>query len=162
MDEVKAHLAAARGRLLHELSSLNDEVFNRIIEPDKWSIAQVCHHLWLTETLFIKAIRFGIKRKPLLQTERKNVEIVLDMATKYEAPEVARPDSGPFQLPQILEQLHKSRMKLIELLDGIEDPSIFKEIAVNHPRFGDLPLDQWIELLYMHEQRHTEQIISLK
>ncbi|MFF2090016.1 DinB family protein [Paenibacillus sp. NPDC058174] len=162
MDEVKSYLAAARERLLQEISSLDEGVFNRTIEPDKWSIAQICHHLWLTETLFRKAIMYGLKHKLLSQTERKNVGIVIDMSEKYEAPKVSQPDPGPFQVPQLVEQLNDSRIKLIALLDEIEDPSILKEIAVNHPRFGDLPLDQWIELLYLHEQRHTEQILSLK
>jgi hypothetical protein len=52
--------------------------------------------------------------------------------------------------------------KLMDVLVKIDDISILKEIAVNHPRFGNLPLDQWIELLYLHEQRHIEQIKDLK
>lgn len=42
-----------------------------------------------------------------------------------------------------------------------------KEIVLNkkkakHPMFGDLSLDQWIELLSLHEQRHTKQIQDIK
>jgi hypothetical protein len=48
------------------------------------------------------------------------------------------------------------------VLNKIDDKSILKEIAVKHPVFGDLSLDQWIELLYLHEHRHIEQIKDLK
>lgn len=31
-----------------------------------------------------------------------------------------------------------------------------------HPALGELLLDQWIELIYLHEQRHIEQIKEVK
>lgn len=31
-----------------------------------------------------------------------------------------------------------------------------------HPALGELFLDQWIELIYLHEQRHIEQIKEIK
>ncbi|MEC3085289.1 PadR family transcriptional regulator, partial [Bacillus cereus] len=30
------------------------------------------------------------------------------------------------------------------------------------PALGELPLDQWIELIYLHEQRHMLQIKEIK
>ncbi|MFF2886962.1 DinB family protein [Paenibacillus sp. NPDC057967] len=155
-------LSAARAYLLQEISSLNENEFNRFAVEDAWSIGQICHHLWKTEVLFTKAIVFGLKRKPISDAGRKAVEVVLDQAVKYRAPEIAEPDEGPFHVTELIWLLDGSRQQLLEVLVKIEDEAILKEIAVNHPRFGDLPLDQWIELLYMHEQRHAEQIKKLK
>ena len=31
-----------------------------------------------------------------------------------------------------------------------------------HPALGELSLDQWIELIYLHEQRHISQIKEIK
>jgi len=154
-------LSIAREGLLHEISSLHEHEFNYATE-NAWSIGQICHHLWKTETLFTKAILFGLKRRPVTNADRKPVEVVLDQSVKYQAPEVAVPDAGPFQVEELLRMLGESRGQLLDMLRKVEDPAAFAEIAVNHPRFGALPLEQWIELLYMHEQRHTEQIKELK
>ncbi|WP_054023078.1 DinB family protein [Bacillus sp. FJAT-28004] len=162
MDDFDEHLYTTRERLLNEISSLNDEEFNRTIEITKWSIAQICHHLLKTENLFRKAILLGLDQKILSKTERKPIQIVLDKSVKFQAPKISEPSSEPFQVPQIIQLLSDSRNKLMDVLVKIEDISILKEIAVNHPRFGNLPLDQWIELLYLHEQRHIEQIKDLK
>jgi DinB superfamily len=162
MDDFKGQLFTTREQLLNEISSLDDNEFNRTDEMNKWSIAQICHHLLKTETLFTKAISYGMDQRILSQTERKPIHNVLDKSQKYQAPRISEPDSGPFQVPQIIQLLNDSRNKLIIVLDKIDDKSILKEIAVNHPRFGDLPLDQWIELIYLHEQRHIEQIKELK
>jgi hypothetical protein len=40
----------------------------------------------------------------------------------------------------------------------IEDKFILAKKSVNYPAFGELPLDYWIEQIYLHEQRHIEQI----
>ena len=162
LDDYKEHLFTTREKLLDEISSLSDEEFNRTIEDNKWSIAQICHHLWKTETLFRRAILFGLDQKIISITERKPIQVVLDMSKKYQAPKVSEPDPGPFQVPQIIQLLGDSRNKFMGVLEKIDDRSVLKDIAVNHPRFGDLPLDQWIELLYLHEQRHIEQIKGLK
>jgi len=162
MDIFITHLSTTRERLLDEISSLTDEDFNRTFESNKWSIAQICHHLLKTETLFRKAIMFGLEQKTLSKAERKPIQVVSDMSVKYQAPKIAEPDSGPFQVPLIIQQLSDSRNKLMELLLSIDDPSRLRNLVVNNPRFGDLPLDQWIELLYLHEQRHTEQIKNVK
>lgn len=58
--------------------------------------------------------------------------------------------------------------KISERIEGvspsstIEDKSILAEKSVNHLAFGELPLDQWIEQIYLHEQRHIEQIKEIK
>lgn len=161
IQRYRHHLSSARDGLLQEISSLNEHEFN-LSKENAWSIGQICHHLWKTETLFTKAILFGLKRRPVTDAERKPVEVVLDQSVKYQAPEVAVPDAGPFQAEELLQMLGESRRKLLDILREVKDPAAFAEIAVNHPRFGDLPLEQWIELLYMHEQRHTDQIKELK
>lgn len=73
------------------------------------------------------------------------------------------PDTEPFEVQQIISLLNDSRKKLMTLLLGaINDTSILAEKSVNHPALGELPLDQWIEQIYLHEQRHLEQIKEIK
>ncbi len=51
---------------------------------------------------------------------------------------------------------------MIAFLKTIEDKSTLADKSMKHPVFGELPLDQWIEHIYLHEQRHIEQIKELK
>ena len=74
-----------------------------------WSIAQVCHHLFLVEQATIKAIEWGLKKVDNTQTERKNVHLILDRTKKFNAPEIVDPDVEPFEVQSILDLLNDSR-----------------------------------------------------
>ena len=162
MNQFKENLYKTREQLLNEISSLSFDEFNRRSEMDKWSIAQVCHHLFISETLFVKAIVFGLEQKNSSASEHIPIQVVSDRSKKIQAPKISEPSTDPFQVPQMVQLLSDSRTKFMDILSKIDDVSVLKGIAVKHPVFGNLPLDQWVELLYLHEQRHIEQIKELK
>ena len=159
---INDYLNETRNQLIKEIALVNDEPFN--VRPDMktWSIAQVCHHLFLVEQATIKVIAWELKGNDRSQKERKKVHLMLDRTKKIQAPPIVEPALEPFKVQQIMDMLSDSRKKLMDLLSTIEDPSLLKEKSVNHPAFGELPLDQWIEMIYLHEQRHIEQIKEIK
>ena len=156
------NLFETRNRLVNEITLLNYDEFNSRTDINKWSIAQVCHHLILVEKSSAYAIAFGLKRINGNRKERKKIHLILDRTKKFEAPEIVKPDIEPFEVRQIIDLLNDSRNKLLAVLSTVEDKSILAGKSVKHPRFGELPLNQWIELLYLHEQRHIEQIKDIK
>ena len=159
---VNDNLYETRNNLVKEISILSYTQFNDRPDMNMWSIAQVCHHLVLVEQATIKAIAWGLKEVDRTQNERKKVHLILDRTKKIKAPKIVEPDVEPFEVQQIIDLLSDSRKKLMTFLSTVEDKSILTEKAVKHPAFGELPLDQWIELIYLHEQRHTEQIKEIK
>lgn len=159
---VNDNLYETRNNLVKEITLLSDAQFNSKPDMNKWSIAQVCHHLVLVEEASIKAITWGLKEIDSAQKERKKVHLILDRTKKINAPKIVEPDVEPFEVQQIIDLLNDSRKKLITFLSTIEDKSILAEKSVKHPAFGELPLDQWIEQIYLHEQRHIEQIKEIK
>ncbi|CAM3973216.1 DinB family protein [Mesobacillus zeae] len=160
---VNDNLYETRNNLVKEITLLSDVQFNSKPDMNKWSIAQVCHHLVLVEEASIKAIAWGLKEIDSTQKERKKVHLILsDRTKKIKAPKIVEPDVGPFEVQQIIDLLNDSRNKLMTFLCTIEDKSILAEKSVKHPAFGELPLDQWIEQIYLHEQRHIEQIKEIK
>lgn len=159
---VNDHLHETRKNLVEEITSLSQFHFNERHSLDTWSIAQVCHHLVLVEQATIKAVAWGLKKDDNNQTERKNVHLILDRTKKYNAPEIVEPDVEPFEVQSIIELLNNSRNKLLTFLHTIEEKSILEKKSINHPALGELPLDQWIEQIYLHEQRHIEQIKDIK
>ena len=159
---VNDNLYETRNNLVKEITSLSYTQFNGRLGMNMWSIAQVCHHLVLVEQATIKAIAWGLKKVDNTQTERKNVQLVLDRTKKFKAPEIVEPDVEPFEVQSIIDLLNDSRKKFLTFLSTIEDKSILAEKSFKHPALGELPLDQWIEQMYLHEQRHTEQIKEIK
>ncbi|MGE6256593.1 DinB family protein [Heyndrickxia sporothermodurans] len=160
---VNDNLYETRNNLVKEITLLSDVQFNSKPDKDTWSIAQVCHHLVLVEEASIKAIAWGLREIDSTENERKKVDLILlDRTKKIKAPKIVEPEVGPFEVQRIIDLLNGSRKKLLNFLSTIEDKSILAEKAVKHPALGELPLDQWIEQIYLHEQRHIEQIKEIK
>ena len=152
-----------RKQLFEEITLLSDAQFNRKPDQDKWSIAQVCHHLVLLDERVITVISSGLKKMDSIQNERKEIHtIVLDRSIKFIAPEMIEPSIEPFEVQQMVDLLNDSRKELMRFLSTIEDESKLAKKSVMHPALGELLLDQWIELIYLHEQRHIEQIKEIK
>ncbi|AZU62398.1 DinB family protein [Neobacillus mesonae] len=159
---INDNLYETRNNLVKEISSLSYTQFNSRPDMNMWSIAQICHHLVLVEQATIKAIAWGLKKVDHTQKERKNVQLMLDRTKKFKAPEIVEPDVEPFEVQFIIDLLNDSRKQFLTFLSTIDDQSILAEKSFKHPALGELPLDQWIEQIYLHEQRHTEQIKEIK
>ena len=155
-------LKETRNHLVAEIELLNNTQLNGKHEANSWSIAQVCHHLVLVEESSIKAIVWGLKQTDFKKTNRKNVQLIVDRSNKITAPKIVEPAEDLFTVQKIMDLLNESRKQLITFLDTIEDKSILSEKSVKHPALGELALDQWIEQIYLHEQRHIEQIKEIK
>ncbi|MDR4887816.1 DinB family protein [Fredinandcohnia sp. QZ13] len=161
-NAVYENLYEARNNVVKEISSLNFTQFNDRPILNQWSIAQVCHHLVLVEQATIMAIEWGLKEVDNTRKTRKNVHLILDRTKKIKAPKIVEPGVEPFEVESIIDMLADSRKKLLTFLSSIEDKSILALKSTNHPALGELPLDQWIEQIYLHEQRHIEQIKEIK
>ncbi|MFX3675201.1 MAG: DinB family protein [Paenisporosarcina sp.] len=155
------NLLITRNNLLNEMNFLSYEEFNYIPENNNWSIAHVCQHLALTEEISAKAIAYGLKKSTVSSVPKK-MDYILDRSNKREAPEIVKPQLNPTETLQIIEQLNHSRNVLKSVLNTVEDPSMLAEKSVKHPVLGELPLNQWVEFIYLHEQRHLEQIKEIK
>src|SRR5690625_1263415 len=156
-------LHETRNNLINEITLLSKTQINSKPNVNQWSIGQVCHHLVLVEESSIKAIAWGLKQNDSSQKERKNIQqIILDRTKKLKAPKIVEPNIQSFEVQQMIDLLNDSRKKLMIFLSTIEDESMLAEKSVQHPAIDELPLDQWIEQIYLHEQRHLEQIKEIK
>ncbi|MGE7694448.1 DinB family protein [Lysinibacillus sp. NPDC094177] len=159
---INDHLCKTRNDLVEEIKVLSDTQLNAKPDANSWSIAQICHHLVLVEESTVKAIAWGLKQEVNKQMERKNVQLIVDRTKKITAPKIVEPADDFFTVKQIIELLDDSRKKLTTFLNTIEDPTILAEKSVKHPAIGELALDQWLEQIYFHEQRHIGQIKEIK
>jgi hypothetical protein len=159
---VKGNLDETRKQLLTEISLLSFAQLNHTPDEFTWSVAKICHHLYLVEISFAKVIRYGLKQTDGKKIEPKPIQLISDRTKKIKAPEIVIPSGEQLDTPQIMNLLTESRTFLFVILDKIDDETILSERSAIHPHFGELPLTQWIELLYLHEQRHIEQIKDIK
>ncbi|MFP7300056.1 DinB family protein [Neobacillus niacini] len=160
--DVVENLTATRKKLLHEISGLSDEKLNKKLDEDTWSLAQVCHHLYLSESVFTQAIIYGLSKSNGRKAEPVPVQLAADRSQKAKAPEIVAPGDDHLDYQQIKELLNKSRNLFLEFYNQLEDKSILAEKSTKHPIFGYMPLDQWVELIYLHEERHIKQIKEIK
>lgn len=79
---VNDNLYETRNNLVQEITLLSAAQFNRKLDMNMWSIAQVCHHLVLVEEASIKAIVWGLKEIDRTQKERKDIYLILLDRTK--------------------------------------------------------------------------------
>ncbi len=155
----KEQFDATRAQLLQTIQNLDNTTFNDKPDAQSWSVAQICHHLVLVEEAAKKAITWGLQAQEQSSPARKNVQlVVLDRTKKFQAPTIVEPIDQPFTVQEMLDLLATTRMNFLAFLQTIEEPEILTKYAVKHPALGTLPLDQWIEMVYLHEQRHIEQI----
>jgi len=159
------NLEETRERLVSEIQLLPYAKLNQKPGADGWSIAQVCHHLFLTERTFTQAIEYGLK-KDSTRTRKTDpvplVELLTDRTRKRQAPEKVVPVDTPLELPQLFGLLKESRRLFLDMYNQLDDKTVLAEKSVKHPLFGYIPLYQWAELIYLHEARHIEQIKEIK
>lgn len=158
LQEIKQKLKETRDELFGILTGLSGDQLNQQKDLNSWSISQVCQHLFKTEELYVVAIKKGLKSKEDSFIENKSVEFLLDRSQRLEAPDIAKPTDEFLEYEEIIEKLNNSRQKLLELLNTVEDESVLSRRHFMHPVFKDMLLIEWVKSLYLHEQRHINQI----
>lgn len=157
-QEIIHNLIETRDELLEILKGLTRDQIQMKKDLESWSIGQICQHLVKTEELFVLAIRKGLKSKEDSFLERKPLDFLLDRSKKIVAPDIAKPTDEILEYSEIIDKLKNSREKLFEILTTIEDPSVLSKRYFIHPVFKEMLLIEWVEVLYLHEQRHIKQI----
>lgn len=158
LQQIKQKLKETRDELFGILTGLSGDQLNQQKDLNSWSISQVCQHLFKTEELYVVAIKKGLKSKEDSFIENKSVEFLLDRSQKLEAPDIAKPTDEFLEYEEIIEKLNNSRQKLLELLNTVEDESVLSKRHFIHPVFKEMLLIEWVKSLYLHEQRHINQI----
>ncbi|MFJ7744449.1 DinB family protein [Peribacillus sp. NPDC097295] len=155
-------LFETRNQLIDEISGLNSQTINSKPISGGWSIAQICHHLFLSENVFTEAIVSGLKDRDYKRIIQKNIYLTSDPTKKFKAPKITLPSQDTLNPTVLLDKLFESRYLLLNVIFEQEDRTVFLRKKAKHPLFGYLSLEQWVELLSLHEKRHIEQIKDVK
>lgn len=143
--------------LLNAVKDLQEGTLHNC-NADGWSILHVLEHLYLTEISVIQGIRSALTASNVESIPIKPVHQVLNRKYKVRSPEFAEPRGLFSNLEMATKQLNSSREELEALIASVKSTIDFNTCGFNHPYFGMLSIQQWLETLSLHELRHLAQI----
>ncbi|GIO01938.1 hypothetical protein J5TS2_26060 [Brevibacillus halotolerans] len=154
------NIHAVRTELIDKVDGLSDTELNQRAMEGVWTIGQVLEHLYLTEKAVAYHVRKALSNEDV-QIEPKSISLILDRSNKVQAPAPYEPTDEPKHLQDLLLKLESTRTSLLAACEGTESSQLAKK-GFTHPAFGLLDINQWIEFVGLHEQRHLEQIKEIK
>ena len=169
VEEVIKYLDTERAALRDAVDRVPPELRDQPPGDDRWSVAQVLHHLAIIE----KRIGMGMTKWVNeantggigAETETSSVmnslplELIADRSKRRNAPEEVRPP-GDLDAESAWAALEKSRETLrAAFISG--DGVALSKVIQPHPVLGPINLYQWMLFVGSHEVRHTAQVVEI-
>jgi uncharacterized damage-inducible protein DinB len=151
-------LRTTREELIKSVMELTEEQFNLKPASDKWSAAQVLHHLYTSEKGTVKSLRKNL----VLESEAaedKDFSFISDRSRKVKTQN--EPPEDFFNKEDVCALLLESRESLEKLVEETGEAT-FSEKSIDHPAFGRMNLKNMVEFIGLHEKRHMDQIEEIK
>jgi hypothetical protein len=154
-----------REQLTALLESITDDEAAALPEGEKWSIVQIVEHLSMVG---IGASRICSRLLEGARTTGKTSdgsfslsdnfgEKAIEIAgLKVEAPERVQP-TGEVSIGESVQRLVAADHALDAIRDDLERLDV-SDHTFPHPFFGELTAAEWLVIVGLHEQRHTQQI----
>ncbi len=148
-----------RESLIESFIHLPEEKLNEKPSPEEWSIAQIVLHLAGAETRFLQLAFEAAEAETNIRGEEVDLSVFDDPSKKLKAP--IEPSSNPKSSADLMKAIEESREWTDRFLLSYSQTELADK-AMNHHRFGNMPIWQVLELLGKHEQRHIIQIEEVK
>lgn len=153
-------------QLKEVLSNIDSITINKS-EDGKWSIGQICYHLYMSESGTLQYIQKRIKEGKVTKTTGFNnffnntlLAIALKVPIKYKAPKAVSEVPPKVDIKELMhaweEQNEAFRDTIRNLPKSLADKEIF-----NHPIAGKFNIDQTINFIIEHYDHHLPQIKNL-
>ena len=149
-----------RERLKQSFIHLPEDKLNEKPAADEWSIAQIILHLAGAEKRFLK-LAWSAAEDEETKISREDIDLSVfeDTSKKLKAP--IEPTDEPQSTENLLNALDQSREWTLRFINKYSKEDLGNK-AMNHHRFGNMPIWQVFELLGKHETRHILQIDEVK
>jgi uncharacterized damage-inducible protein DinB len=169
IEEVINYLDNERTALREAVERVPPELRDQSPGADRWSVAQVLHHLAIIE----KRVGLGMAKWVNdantsgigAETETSSVmnslplELIADRSKRRNAPDEVRPP-GDLDAEAAWTALDQSRETLrAAFLSG--DGLALSKVIQSHPVLGPINLYQWMLFVGSHEIRHTGQVVEI-
>ena len=166
LNEIINEIEKARTTLFSAVSGLTQKEFDKKPDPDRWSVGEVLHHIYLFEIQITKLLEKQVEKakKRGIGPLRDDKSLIRDLdrfalearERKLKAPSSLEPQQG-IEKKKLMELLQHSRTSLLEIVSETDSYDL-SEFIFPHPDLGRLNMYEWILLVGKHDDRHRTQI----
>ncbi|MCG7343138.1 DinB family protein [Sporosarcina sp. ACRSL] len=146
-----------RRKIFQTVDQLTDDEFNRTPSNGGWSPKQILEHLALMEAYIASKISEELKNPKSPKAFKKIILRSGSLLVKGELPMQTRPTTTYKTILEIKEELHHSRIYLLDIYDGSCKDQL-REKSFQHPNLGYIPLHQWFQVVGLYENCHLKQL----
>ncbi len=164
---IHTHTVMIRQDIRDFLDAQEEPLLNEHARAGQWSMAQVLEHLYLMETAITTRMGHVLQQNeptPAPMSQHSNTpsfRLTPDRSRRIEAPAELVPADKHMTRQELHTRLSRSRTHLEQLLQEA-DAQQLQQKTMNHPVFGPLTLEEWVEFIGLHEQRHLEQMKEIQ
>jgi len=156
-------LADSRAELVSAAAGVSEEQSRIRPAPDSWSILDCVEHVAIVENFLYNSLTTGLTAAPSL-ADRSREEMFLrraaDRATKFSAPERARPTGRFPSLAAAVEKFQDNRARTVEYVERCDKD--LRSYSVPHPVLGPISGQEFLIVLVLHAARHAAQIREVR
>jgi hypothetical protein len=153
------NLGQTRTMLLENFKDLSDEQINKKPSNEKWSIAQVLHHLYTVER-DTSILIFNSLTMKSVKAEERDLSFLSDRSRKVKA--TVEPPADFLTKNECITYLEDARFQYLQAIFNETHEKTLAEKSMDHPVFGLISLKNMVDFIWMHEKRHCEQITEIK
>ena len=148
-EKVRRKMVAARIEFLGQLAKFSKKELQQQAAEGEWSPLELAYHLYIADGL-------ALEQMQLVQNE-DNPEIV---ATEEEAPRLTRASEPPVSLDSVLGGMAARREEIFQFLSTL--PVEAWDRPFRHHAWGQRKFYQLVNVLPIHDQMHTQQLMEIK
>jgi DinB superfamily len=160
MEKAIAELDAVHQSLLETIEPLTPERFSERPSPDRWSVAEIVHHLYLVERSVLGQFEGALSKPPvkvgLIQRLLPVGLLVGRRVVRVKAPKGVEPLNPPSK-EETIANFNQVRESLKEFSARHGDERL-QQLGIKHPIFGTFDAVSALRFVSLHELRHFRQI----
>ncbi len=160
LEKAIAEMDAVHQRLLETVTPLAPERFSERPSPDRWSVAEIVHHLYLVERSVLGQFEGALSKPPvkvgMLQRLLPVGLLVGRRVVRVKAPKGVEPLNPPSKEDAIA-NYNQVRAALKEFSARHGDERL-QQLGIKHPFFGTFDGISALRFIGHHELRHFRQI----
>jgi DinB superfamily len=148
-DKVRRKMVAARIEFMGQLAKFSKDELAQDPAPGEWSPLRLAHHLYIAD---------GLVLEQLQRVQEEDNPLIIQL--EEESPYLTRTSEPPVSLDAVLAGMAARREELFEYLLSL--PADVWERPLRHHLWGQIKFYQLVNILYTHDQQHTQQLAAMK
>lgn len=162
LTELLAYVDAQTDELRRAYESVPPERRAVRPEPDRWSPAEIVHHLVIVDRRINQRLRGLIAEARALPPESDDSSVVATIAPRvttrdrrFKTSEASEPrDTDPSRIWEDIAAVRRELEEIVATCDGLPLGKVF----ASHPALGPLCGYDWLAFVGAHAARHADQI----